>query len=618
MRIPTRVAALLVLALAALGRSAGAQDRVPLVFVHGFKSSGDTWQQAETRVLGLAAQPYRPSMRWQDGYATQANQLQSLLPSLPGSTILVGHSNGGIVSRQWSRARPTAAIITTGTPHTGAPIARNASLFVGYNLDVFGRSADISYAWGLVEHQWTWILWEVAGIIDNAVQIGYDSIFFLGGTLGVDAALPVWQEMRPGSAFLVDLNSDANKAREASAIPTRVGMVNQARNFYWGGIFRAVWPDEADAISVGMHIGADVLDYWATYLYLRGPEDFDNYYRAQSLWNLAAWMATHEQAWCQTVSDPTPFVLTTAGMCWENDSLVPTFAQVYPGGVALQRRDTAVHKELTKDQASLDGLYNVLTTLAHVPVMGSTTTTTSTSSPDSKLTSGERLLVNDRIVSGDGRYKLTYQGDGNLVLRYSDGTALWSSKTSGTTTNYTAMQGDGNAVVRNASSTAVWASGTAGNSGAYMLAKNDGNVVILASSGVQLWQTGTAGKTGTSSGSTTSGGTGVLPSGGVLMPGQAVVSTDGRFRLAYQNDGNLVLYKTGVAALWATNTNRTNPGKVRMQSDGNLVVYNAEGVAIWASGTAGNAGTYLRVQNDGNLVMYRTNGTVAWATGTRG
>jgi pimeloyl-ACP methyl ester carboxylesterase len=619
MRSHLRLAASLTICLVALVSPAAAQQTVPVVFVHGFKSSGGTWEAAAARLQSqLAIQPYRPTSRWQDGYSTQANQLHSLLPSLPSSTVLVGHSNGGIVSRQLSRSRSSAAIITTSTPHTGAPIARNASLFVGYNLGIFDRTSDISNAWGYLENPWTWILWEIADVVDNAVQIGYDSVFYLGATLGVDIALPVWQEMRPGSSFLLDLNSDSNKAREASSIPTRVGIINQAKNFYAGGLFRAVVPEYADSISIALNVGADVLDYWATYLYVRGPEDFDNYQRAETLWNLAAWMATHEAAWCQAVSDPTPLVLTSVGICWENDSMVPTFSQVYPGGIPIQRRDTAVHAHLTRDLDMQNGLYYVLTTFAHVPPLGTSAPPPPPVSGDNKLASGERLLVNEKIVSGDGRYRVTYQGDGNLVLRYSDGTALWSSKTAGTTTNYTIMQTDGNAVVRNASSAAVWHAGTFGNPGAYMVAKNDGNVVILSSAGAQLWQTGTAGKTGTSTGSTTSGGTGKLPSGGVLSPGQSVISTDGRFRLSYQNDGNLVLYKTGVAALWATNTNGTSPGKVKMQSDGNLVVYNSAGTAIWASHTAGHAGAYLRVQNDGNLVIYSSSGTAIWATGTRG
>src|SRR5688572_24223740 len=287
MRILTCITALLAASFIAFTRPAAAQQPVPVVFVHGFKSSGGTWEAAATRLQGqLAIQPHRPSLRWQDGYATPANQLQALHPSLPGNTILVGHSNGGIVSREWSRSHPAAAIITAATPHTGAPIARNASLFVGYNLEIFGRTADIRDAWGLVEHSWTWILWEIADVVDNAVQIGYDSIFFLSGTLGVDLAMPVWQEMRSGSSFLSNMKSDANKGREASAIPTRVGLVDRARNFYWGGIFRAVAPDYADGISVAMHIGADLLDYWGTYLYVRGPEYFDNYHRAETLWNL--------------------------------------------------------------------------------------------------------------------------------------------------------------------------------------------------------------------------------------------------------------------------------------------------------------------------------------------
>jgi pimeloyl-ACP methyl ester carboxylesterase len=592
-----------------------AAQKTPVVFVHGFLSNGSTWDSASSRLQSqLAIQPYRPTLTWQDRYDDQAPQLQSALSSVPPSVIAVGHSNGGIVSRQWSRLRPVSGIVTMSTPHVGAPVARNAPLFVAYNFQVFGKMQDITNAWGAFEHPFTWVLWELKDTLEGSVQIGYDSILMLSGSLGIDTSLPVWDQMKPASSYLLDLNSSTNKAREAANIPTRVAMVNQAKNFYLGGVFRAVFPDIADGIGNGMHIGASLLDYYAMYLYTRGVEDFDNYERAEALWSLAAWLGAHEEAWCQTVSDPTPFVLTSAGICWENDSIVPTFAQVYPGGISLQRRDTAVHMRLKQDQAAQDGLYQILTTYAQVPPISAPPPPPTTT--DNKLTSGEKLLVNQKLVSADSRYRLTYQGDGNLVLRYSDGTPLWSSKTAGTTPNYTTMQGDGNAVVRNASSTAVWNSGTSGNPGAYVVSKNDGNVVIVSSSGAQLWQTGTAGKTGSSSGSSATGSTGVLPSGGVLNPGQSITSSDGRFKLSYQGDGNLVLYKIGVGPLWATGT--TSAGKTRMQTDGNLVVYNAAGTPVWASQTAGNSGAYLRVQNDGNLVIYRSNGTPIWASGTRG
>ncbi|OGH57150.1 MAG: hypothetical protein A3I06_06300 [Candidatus Lindowbacteria bacterium RIFCSPLOWO2_02_FULL_62_12] len=105
------------------------------------------------------------------------------------------------------------------------------------------------------------------------------------------------------------------------------------------------------------------------------------------------------------------------------------------------------------------------------------------------LASGAELTAGQSRVSVDGRFKLIYQSDGNLVL-YQGGSALWSSSTAGHPGGKTIMQTDGNLVVYNASGGAVFASGTRGS---YLMVQNDGNAVIFDASGSALWSTGTGG-----------------------------------------------------------------------------------------------------------------------------
>ena len=50
------------------------------------------------------------------------------------------------------------------------------------------------------------------------------------------------------------------------------------------------------------------------------------------------------------------------------------------------------------------------------------------------------------MQSADGRFQLTYQSDGNLVLSQ-QGTQLWASNTGGTSPGKTIMQTDGNLVI---------------------------------------------------------------------------------------------------------------------------------------------------------------------------
>jgi hypothetical protein len=96
------------------------------------------------------------------------------------------------------------------------------------------------------------------------------------------------------------------------------------------------------------------------------------------------------------------------------------------------------------------------------------------------------------VPSCDGRFTLTMQGDGNLVL-YQGGTPLWASNTTGTGATRAAMQGDGNLVLYTSAGSPVWASNTSNNAGAHLAVQNDGNTVIYSTSGSALWATNTSG-----------------------------------------------------------------------------------------------------------------------------
>jgi hypothetical protein len=126
------------------------------------------------------------------------------------------------------------------------------------------------------------------------------------------------------------------------------------------------------------------------------------------------------------------------------------------------------------------------------------------SSPQSPTTlfwpcCGGQGPVSGSLVSNDGRFRLTYQNDGNFVL-YQGNTPLWSSHTalSVPTGGYTAyqarFQADGNLVVYDyyaGAETPVWASNTDGNPGSTLNLQNDGNLVIYNASGKAIWSTKT-------------------------------------------------------------------------------------------------------------------------------
>lgn len=103
-----------------------------------------------------------------------------------------------------------------------------------------------------------------------------------------------------------------------------------------------------------------------------------------------------------------------------------------------------------------------------------------------------QLYAEESLSSTDGAFKLSMQGDGNLVIYTCKGRALWSSNTYGN--NWLNMQGDGNLVIYNISTgKPVWSSNTVNTGTApYQLKmQTDGNLVIYDANGSAKWGSNT-------------------------------------------------------------------------------------------------------------------------------
>lgn len=107
------------------------------------------------------------------------------------------------------------------------------------------------------------------------------------------------------------------------------------------------------------------------------------------------------------------------------------------------------------------------------------------------------LLSGESLWSNDGRFRLTFQNDGNLVLYYAN-EPLWASNTMGKAEKGIVGIEDGNlAVYDNTLKNAVWSSNTKGNGRGSLVVQNDGNVVLYKPGGnpdgsaKALWATGT-------------------------------------------------------------------------------------------------------------------------------
>lgn len=117
---------------------------------------------------------------------------------------------GGLVSREAIRQKKTgniSVLITVGTPHTGAPLAKNINSLVtrlGYWL------GDV--AWGLLAYFYN---------ADYAADIANEALDPLASVIGtlaseyVSSSYPCVSDMKPGSAFMTALNKTPS-----STLPT--------------------------------------------------------------------------------------------------------------------------------------------------------------------------------------------------------------------------------------------------------------------------------------------------------------------------------------------------------------------------------------------------------------
>jgi pimeloyl-ACP methyl ester carboxylesterase len=343
---------------------ASAQDR-PTVFIHGLASNSRTWDPVVGRLTPLLAiQPFQVDLDWRALYETQAGQLQQQLGGLPSDVIAVGHSNGGVIARQWSRNRGVGSIITLASPNQGAPFVDHLFEWFAFLDDVLNRMANVSAAFSVTDHDvWWWVPdnWlEAFHFATDVWNTAGNGLF----SLGFDAGLPVMPEMRVFSSYMSNLNSQANRDREASSVAHRVALLNVAHDFDVGGPFRVIAP----ANYVGWHnsivIAGVTLDVLATTVMITADvQDQAAFDLANHLSLVADWFLQFEDVWCLTVSDPSPYPL---GRCYEHDGIVPAWSQNYdsPRLAYALRTQGPIHTGETSE--SDEQLYEALLNVAGV------------------------------------------------------------------------------------------------------------------------------------------------------------------------------------------------------------------------------------------------------------
>jgi pimeloyl-ACP methyl ester carboxylesterase len=474
----------------------------PSVFIHGFGAEASDWAATADRLTArVAIAPYLPNVSWRERYENQGQQVESQLSSLATDSVAVGHSNGGVVAREWARLRQLGGIVTIGTPHRGLPLLTNLPGWAAFTGSTRGLVNQAFSAFS-GSTDWTSILAIVESILLVTSDYSLWSLTNLISVLGVTSVTPVMPQMTPNSAYLTELNGSSNLAREASRAPNRVGIVSVASNFYFAGPARAIAPDQADEIANVMYTISGALLFWGNYIILNAePSDVDAMDQAMALIAVSDQILAIDPTYCRMVSR------VDLSECWENDGIVPVTSQAYPGAANL-RIDGPAHRREKQD--SDDAFYAALVYYMNIPAgtylppppppPPPPTDPPPTDDPPGVvvyrggLDVDDRLWPGDMVNSTDGRLHFVYQGDGNLVLYFGAGgdgwEPLWATGTDGTSPGFVVMQADGNLVIYDERHNAVWSSDTF-RAGAWLAVQNDGNVVIYTPGGRPLWSTDT-------------------------------------------------------------------------------------------------------------------------------
>jgi hypothetical protein len=284
----------------------------------------------------------------------------------------------------------------------------------------------------------------------------------------------------------------------------------------------------------------------------------------------------------------------------------------------------------------------------------------------SKMSLGSTLTSSGAITSPNGVYSLKIASTGNLQLtKVSDGSVLWTTSITTSLPTTLSVQPSGDMILKDSSNTTLWSTGTSGTANSVVV-EDLGYFRVIDSSYNTLWlsncdipqngpylfsclknwwsQKGCTVDLSTINVGNSTGDTDYTNKTLWNAKSQANVKSDmalwsttqdqthsktcynmdavDKYKISILANGSSIKSTTSVSGqlgqrLWSPDGTSYY---LQMQNDGNLILYNSSNSSVWTSGTAGQgtAPYTLTMQTDGNLVILDSTNTVKWATGTSG
>ena len=307
-----------------------AQSSVPVTFVPGLYESAGAWYPTpDTLYSTLNIFPYAPDLRTDTLYMAQRDSLRRYLSTfgISNTTILVGHSNGGVVSRLVGGTQALGGIMTFATPNQGAPLIDYAPYGVDYvgdmllNVEEFGFTID-EYVYGpdsvtaigllaadAIASEWT----DQFDVLINQILV------YLFGSADVIT------QMSPGSTFMTTTLPGAG---EAANVSIRDDVTYTTNDYFVGGIWKLfAGTDTATAnweTSEVYQVAAD-LESLALSMYMMPEYDrpdlrleYDDL--ADGMASIAYYFENWDGEYCYIVN---------GGTCFPSDEVVPVWSQTY-------------------------------------------------------------------------------------------------------------------------------------------------------------------------------------------------------------------------------------------------------------------------------------------------
>ncbi|HYW09268.1 MAG TPA: alpha/beta hydrolase [Longimicrobium sp.] len=188
-----------------------------VVFQHGINSNGDTWSSMAPWMksdfyLGCVL---TPSLNSKERIVNQSADLTGKISATNRTGyLLVGHSQGGLISRYTAQRQPALVngVVTIGTPHRGAPIAGAPGTATLAGLT--GLAAAATY--GCASH---------GGFLCSRAVLVTAYVLPFAKIIYDDNTSAVREDLRPNSFFQAGLNSTAE------AFP-RVGIQSYSKKLW--------------------------------------------------------------------------------------------------------------------------------------------------------------------------------------------------------------------------------------------------------------------------------------------------------------------------------------------------------------------------------------------------